>query len=241
MKILRHLAQGTDAWKQWRRDGIGGSDAATILGLSPFEDATIPNLFREKVEGWERPQNFAMKQGTRLEPTARLAYQRLLSCVAPPACVEHEQAPWMRVSLDGLCSNHAAIDPERWILELKVPGWEPHSTALAGEVPDYYVPQCQWQLLVTGLDRLDYASFSRHERYAGPGLGKSPTHDELLRRLEDHPDMLAVVRVEPDAEMQARLLEECGRFWAEVCERRERMRQARASVAAGSFKAEAAF
>lgn len=217
MKLVR-LNQGSPEWLLWRRGGIGGSDAATILGISPFEDATIPNLMREKVEGWERPRNFAMKQGTRLEPTARVAYQRAVSCVAPPVCVEHDAASWMRVSLDGLCSNHAVIATERldWILELKVPGWESHSQALAGHVPDYYMPQCQWQLLVTGLDRLDYASFSRHERYAGPGLGQTPTHDELLARLPTQPDMLAIVRVEPDAEMQARLLTECEKFWLEV-------------------------
>ncbi len=216
MKIIRHLAQGTDAWLLWRRDGIGGSDAATILGVAPFEDATVANLFREKLEGWERPRSFAMTQGTRLEPTARVAYQRSARCVAPPACVEHDQAPWMRVSLDGLCM----ADGRQWIAEIKVPGWESHSTALAGEVPDYYRPQCQWQLLVTGLDHLDYVSFSRHERYAGPGLGKTPSHEQLLTRWASNPDMLAIVPVEPDAEMQAELLEKCGRFWAEVCERR---------------------
>lgn len=204
MKILTHLAQGTPEWLLWRRDGIGGSDAATVIGVAPFEDATVGNLMREKVEGWERERNFAMRRGTRLEPAARAAYQKFARCQAPPACVEHEQAPWMRVSLDGLCSNHAVIEAERvyWVLELKAPNWEAHSTALAGVVPDYYVPQCQWQLLVTGLDRLDYASYSEHTRF-------SPA------------DRLAVVPVEPDAEMQARLLEECGRFWAQVLERRE--------------------
>lgn len=220
--IIRKLTQGLPEWLEWRKQGIGGSDAATILGVSPFEDATVENLFREKVEGWERPVNFAMRQGTRLEPTARLAYQRWASCVAPPVCVEHPDAPWMRVSLDGLCTNHAAIAAEReqWVLELKVPGWEAHSWALAGEVPDYYRPQCQWQLLCTGLDRLDYASFCRHSRYAGEGLGKTPTHDELMDRLAKCPDMFAVVRVEPDPEMQGELIEKCEAFWLEVCRRR---------------------
>lgn len=199
MKIITRLAQGTPEWLAWRRDGIGGSDAATILGVAPFEDATRANLIREKIDGWEKERNFAMRRGTRLEPTARVAYQRWASCDASPACVEHEQAPWMRVSLDGLCSNHARIPSERvhWILELKAPNWESHSIALAGVVPAYYRPQCQWQLLVTGLDRLDYASYSEHSRYA-------------------QKDRLAVIRVEPDAEMQALLLEECGKFWAEV-------------------------
>src|SRR6185312_11121927 len=115
--------------------------------------------------------------------------------VAVPACVEHSAAPWMRVSLDGLCqSREPHAGGASWILELKVPGWESHDWAVAGEVPPHYRPQCQWQLLVTGLDLLHYCSFyspgprARVERYR-PG------------------DRLAVVEVAPDAEVQAELLE----------------------------------
>lgn len=196
--IVRTLNQGSPEWLAWRRDGVGGSDAATILGVAPFPDATRDNLLREKVGGWERPVNFAMRRGTRLEPVARAAYQEHAGCLAPPACVEHPDAPWVRVSLDGLCRHRFdAGHGLPWVLELKCPGWETHSAALAGVVPDHYLPQCQWQLLATGLDLLHYASFSEHSRFAAK-------------------DRLAVVPVEPDAELQARLLDECGRFWAEV-------------------------
>lgn len=202
MKLV-NLAQGSDAWKLWRRQGLGGSDVATILGVAPFEDATRDNLFREKVEGWERPVTFPMRRGNLKEPDARRLYQERFRCVAPPACVEHEDAPWMRVSLDGLCSNHAAVaaDLVRWILELKVPNADAHTWALAGEVPEYYRPQCQWQLLTTGLDRLDYASYSENRRFA-------------------EADRLAVVPVTADAEMQALLLSEAEKFWQEVQERK---------------------
>ena len=35
-----------DEWLNWRRKGIGGSDAATILGVSPF--ATARDLYYDK-------------------------------------------------------------------------------------------------------------------------------------------------------------------------------------------------
>lgn len=206
MKIVRHN-QGSPAWLQWRRHGLGGSDVATILGVAPFEDATVESLIREKVEGWEKPTNFAMRRGTRLEPTARTLYEIATGCVAPPACVEHDELPWARVSLDGLCRPAHGDADDAWILELKVPNWKAHSQALAGVVPAYYRPQCQWQLYVTGLERLDYASYSGAERFA-------------------ERDRLAIVPVEPDAEYQAEILAAAAAFWMRVEELRAAKRTA---------------
>lgn len=211
MRLLRHLNQGTAEWLHWRQQGLGGSDVGTLLGVLPFDDATEANLFREKVEGWRRPRTFAMQRGCRLEPAARSAYMTATGTAnVHVVCVEHDRAPWMRVSLDGLIAADLPNDPERlpiavavspgrgWrILELKAPNFQAHDLALEGIVPVYYRPQCQWQLLVCGLDRLDYASYSENERFAGT-------------------DRLAVVPVAPDAEMQARLLEAAGNFWRRV-------------------------
>lgn len=173
---------------------------ATILGLAPFEDATRENLIREKVDGFQKERNWAMKRGTRMEPTARGAYCRATKSTARPVCVEHIRVSWARVSLDGLCSPLAAANPT-WVLELKCPNWETHSAALAGYVPDYYEAQVQWQLWVTGLTHCDFASYSDHSRYQGA-------------------DKLAVVPVVANADRQAEILAEAEVFWAEVCERK---------------------
>lgn len=210
MKLIR-FNQGTPEWKDWRRGGLGGSDVATILGIAPFEDCTRANLIREKVDGWEKPTNFAMRRGNHKEPAARYLYEQIAECAAPPVCVEHDDAPWMRVSLDGLCRDQRRPEMPEWILELKAPNWQAHSMALAGVVPDYYRPQCQWQLLVTGLDRLDYASYSENSRYKAS-------------------DSLAIVTVEPDSEMQAMLLDEAEKFWREV-QARKALAQAQAQTA----------
>lgn len=221
---LVNLNQGSPAWKAWRRDGIGGSDVATIMGVAPWDDATRDALLREKAEGVEREANFAMRRGTRLEPVARLAYEQFRECSAPPVCVEMQGAPWARVSLDGLCRYRAIPCGVPWVLELKVPGWEAHDKALAGIVPDYYVPQCQWQLLVTGcLKPLDYASYSENSRFA-------------------EKDRLAVVSVAPDEAMQSELLEAALKFWFEVEERRDKLKGEREKVRPVSFaRAEADF
>lgn len=113
----------------------------------------------------------------------------------------------MRASLDGLCRGRDPEPGSAWVLELKVPGWESHDYAVAGMVPPHYVPQCQWQLLVTGLDLLHYVSYY------------SPGPNAKIDRFADH-DRLAVVAVTPDAELQAELLERAERFWGEVLEKR---------------------
>jgi putative phage-type endonuclease len=211
MKTLS-LNQGTETWRRWRRNGVGGSDVATILGLAPFEDATRANLLREKCDGWQKPLNFAMRRGNRLEPAARLAYETRFRTSAPPACIEHDSIPWARVSLDGLCKQpvtaslrDAQCDTGHglpWILELKCPNWETHSWALAGVVPDYYRVQCQYQMWVAGIDRCDFASYSEHSRFAGE-------------------NRLAVVTLREDAEEQAEILTAAEAFWQEVCARRD--------------------
>jgi putative phage-type endonuclease len=263
VKLVTHN-QGSDAWKAWRKGGLGGSDVAAVLGVSPYPDHTRAAVFAEKVHGVEREANFAMHRGQRLEPSARLAYTTRELCTAAPVCVEMDGCPWARVSLDGLCRPDAvartahlpaaareralrtwlakpAADADRWILELKCPSWETHDLALNGVVPEHFEAQCQWQMLVCGLDRLDFASFNPHERFTPEGwplLAKwralpkgtrerpKPTLLDLWLALAppDRPPMpaewLSVHAIAPDAAKQAEILEVASRFWFEVCEAR---------------------
>lgn len=286
MKLVTHT-QGSDAWKAWRREGIGGSDVAAILGVSPYEDHTRAAVFAEKVHGTEREANFAMHRGQRLEPHARKAYQDRTRCIAPPVCVESSAGSWARVSLDGLCrpdrvavrleeiarlpapardramnqlaqqSVAPAGDP--WILELKCPNWQTHDAALAGVVAEHFAVQCQWQMFVTQVQRLDFASFNPGDRFTPdsfPLLARwramptsrdnpKPTLLDLWLAAKPQPpmpaDWLAVIAVEPDHEKQAWILEEVGRFWAEVLEAREALPAKKLEPARGHGSVEAEF
>ncbi len=230
MKLVPNLTQGTDPWRVWRRDRVGGSDTASILGISPYEDATRESVLAAKVDGVERIQTASMYRGTVLEPFARALYQSRMRCQAPPACVEMDGCPWAGASLDGLCDNGARIASERvqWVLELKAPGWQTHDLALEGVVPEHFAVQIQWQLLVTGLTRCDYASFNPGERFT-PASWALPWKQLLEDRrsgrtvpsVEAWPEeWLAVVEVRADPERQAWILEEASQFWFEVAEAR---------------------
>lgn len=203
MKILE-LAQGSPPWLEWRMDGVGASDIASIIGLSPFKDATREDVMREKVTRRGREANYAMRRGNNKEPLARAAYQREIPCDIRVCCVQHEVYPWAMASLDGLCHDPRTDGKcHKWVLELKCPNHKVHALALDGQVVDYYLPQIQWQLFCSGLTFADFVSYSEHSKFAGP-------------------DRLAIVPVKRDEEVIARLVNAAAEFWMEVLDQRDR-------------------
>lgn len=159
--------QGTSEWLEWRRQGIGGSDVAALLGVSPW--MTPRELWMEKTGRLTRDaSSFATQRGQWLESKARAQYELLADADMPPALVIHPEYPFMRVSLDGW-------NPElRRVLEIKCPGKEDHAKALAGQIPEKYRYQVQYQMFVTGAESAHYFSFD----------GESGTIIEVLPNLD---------------------------------------------------------
>ena len=136
------LAQGGLGWLQWRKGGIGGSDIAKIMGVSPFGSAM--DVYNEKSglsDG--KKKNTAMKRGNDYEAEARELFCQIKGMKFIPICGEVRGYSYMKVSLDGYC------DIENTILEIKVPGKKDLDLAAAGEIPEYYMMQMQWQLMVS--------------------------------------------------------------------------------------------
>lgn len=189
-----NLTQGTPEWLEWRRQGLGSSDAPIIMGVSPYK--TPLELYRIKIgEVKEDATNWATERGHDWEPKARAACELQLAdrygeiVDMAPAIFEHESCPWLRVSLDGWNEGRKAI------LEIKVPGKDDHATALAGRVPEKYIPQVQMQLMVTGAHMLHYWSYV-------PNVGG------------------VMVDVLPDTAYHGKLLEKLIEFWRMVQDRR---------------------
>lgn len=147
-------------WIEWRRGGLGGSDAPVIKRESPF--ATPLELFLRRTKRIPpQPVTYPMLRGIRMEPVARRRYEALTGIPMPARLLESDYWPVIRGSFDGL--NEDA----RLAIEIKRPGRKDHLYALNGQVPRKYIWQCVHLLFVCRYRRLDYVSFNEEfeQRY----------------------------------------------------------------------------
>ena len=145
---MSHLIQGTSEWHALRQKSIGASDAAVILGISPWK--TRLELWEEKM-GFSTPnQTFKMLRGIEMEDEARLYYERITGEIVFPKVMIHPEYPWCIASLDGITLN------EKRLVEIKCPGRDTIEMAKNGKIPEFYVAQLQHQMMVTNLDNADY-------------------------------------------------------------------------------------
>lgn len=149
--------QGTPEWLFWRRAHIGSSDAAVIMGASPWK--TPHRLWMEKqglVEDF--PVNAAMSKGIAHEEEARQAFEREIGQSFFPAVVTNPKLPWMIASLDGMTFDGDTI------VEIKVPGKRTLEAAAEGVIEYHYLWQVQHQLAVTGLKSAYFWVWNHDER-----------------------------------------------------------------------------
>ena len=133
-------------WLEWRRQGIGASDAPIIMGVSPFK--TINQLWKEKVMGWQQEDNSFMARGRALEDEALGKFMMETGYFLTSQVQKiHENYDWMRATLDGWDEN------EKILVEIKTCKF-PHQ-----EIPKHYYPQVQHQMAVTGIDHMFYFSY----------------------------------------------------------------------------------
>lgn len=149
MRIV-NLDQRTDEWKRWRRQGITATDAAVLAG-SPYK--TPWRLWMEKTGKALEPdlsQNPRVRYGVEHEDDARALFEQKHGQLVMPACGESDENPVFRASFDGLTFADEPVEikcPSRPVLEeVKTLGRESSAFKL-------YLPQLQYQMLVSGASR----------------------------------------------------------------------------------------
>ena len=163
------LEQGTREWLDWRHSGIGASDASTVMGDNRFQSPS--ELLYQKKNKINTEPNEKMRLGTSLEPDARDLYIEETGMLVEPQCLQSKEYSWMIASMDGITDDYAHI------VEIKC-GKSAYWQANKGNVPSYYYGQLQHQLMITGLDLVDYWCYwsgyegilqtvTRDERYIG--------------------------------------------------------------------------
>ena len=143
------LSEGTAAWWEWRRSGIGSSDAATVLGVKPAKSAERLLLEKQQL-GEPSGRNFVRAQGAALERAARARFCATTGLAVQPTCVQSAVRPWQRASVDGLSADG------RHAVEIKC-GLAAHQRASARRrPPPHHYAQLQHILATTGLPAISY-------------------------------------------------------------------------------------
>lgn len=169
------MIQGSREWLAFRRAKIGASDAAAILGLSPY--CSPFQLWLQKVEGVNAHETNGMKYGKRNEEPARQAFEEMTGLImfgnlAPRV---NPNLDWQIASLDGITAEGDCA------LEIKCSNATDHKTAQEGLVPPKYIPQVQHQLCVTGLDWMYYFSFHKKDGALVMVKRDQPFIDEIVK------------------------------------------------------------
>jgi len=139
-------------WLEERRKGIGGSDVAAILGLSPFKTAfQVYQEKRREIESWEG--NETTDWGKRMEPAIRQWYSDTTGRAVrlPDKILYNPQYPFMLASIDGFTDDPRGVE----IKTARSPkGWGAPRT---NEIPDYYAVQVHHYMIVTAFPVFDVA------------------------------------------------------------------------------------
>jgi len=132
--------QGSAAWLEDRKLGIGGSEIAIVLGLSPYK--TPYQLWLEKT-GLIEPEDISslphVMRGTLAEPVARKKLEDSLGFKLAP--MVYDQRGDVRFSSDGTNQQKGVF------IEIKAMGLDAHLAAGEGgsqNVPAHYMPQVVW-------------------------------------------------------------------------------------------------
>lgn len=146
-----------EQWLEYRRKGIGGSDAAAVLGISPFR--TGRDLYYDKLnivtaddaENWVQ-----LEVGTLLEPLVAkiFAHKTGYKIYRRPFMFRHPQYPWMLADLDYMVE---LPDGTTAILEIKTTNYNAKDNWwYNGEeiVPIYYESQGRHYMAVMNIDRV---------------------------------------------------------------------------------------
>lgn len=138
--------QGSQEWLDWRRQGIGASDAPIIMGESPYKKPW--QLWEEKVGLREDPgiPDHVRERAARIEAAARAHYELTHDSECPPICMEMIDHPFLKASLDGY---HAG---KNFILEIKYVG----AKAMEENIPMHHWIQLQHQMMVSGATDVTY-------------------------------------------------------------------------------------
>jgi len=148
MKPIVIRPKSHDEWLKAREAGIGASEVAAILGLSPWE--TPFSLWLKKTKQVPpTEENEAMRRGHYLEDAVVQWWmhetgEQVIKASAADIIYVHPEHPYMRVTPDRI------VKGRKKLLEVKST-----SIQMGETIPDYYLAQVMYQMYVTGIHQAE--------------------------------------------------------------------------------------
>jgi len=181
--VLGWFEPGTPDWHAARAAGIGGSEIAAVMGISPYESRF--SLWHRK-QGLIAPvaESEEMFWGKVHEPGicarfAQLHPEMFVSMAPTYADAEH---PWMIANPDRLIVPAPGADRPVEIVEAKTArddhGWGEPGT---DEIPVHYRAQCLWYLDVLQVTRCHVAVLIAGSEYREYVVDYSPHEAQTMR------------------------------------------------------------
>jgi len=191
------MASDIDRWHAARKESLGATDAAVILGANPWKSQL--ELYSEKVGDLRETDLDDIERvqwGKRLEPVVIEAYAERAERKAEHANVmlRSKRTTWpAHCTLDGTTWLDDLSYSDRWPLEVKTAGAFGQDEWADG-IPEMYRIQIHHQMLVTGAQKATLACLSGGQQ-------------------------LVWTDVDRDEDLVSRINAYCDRFWTRVLHR----------------------
>ena len=146
-----HLEQNTSVWQAWRQSRFGASDAAAMLGISPYK--TREQLLREKQGVIAKTSDYQRElyaAGHAAEKAILPHLEDLAGQPITPCVYEGEDS--IAASLDGI-SFEGTLIIEHKLLRDSNASRKRFDMAARGELAEHDMAQVQQQLMVSGAEK----------------------------------------------------------------------------------------
>lgn len=146
-RLVSTMDLSHEEWLQYRKRGIGGSDAGAICGLNPYRSPMA--VYIDKTEGGsEEVDSEAMRQGRDLEQyvAERFSEETGLKVRRANAIFYNDKHPCMIANVDRLIVGENAGLECKTASPYSADKWE------NGKIPEHYEIQCHHYMAVTGAD-----------------------------------------------------------------------------------------
>jgi len=184
IRLVSTKAMSRDEWLAVRNQGIGSSDSAAVVGLSPYKSPL--ELWMEKT-GRKAPDDLSANEavfwGSTLEPVIAQVYGEKTGAKVRRvhAVLQHYEHPHMLANLDRIVAHP---QDGHGILEVKTAGHWSEGYWEEG-VPEHYQCQVLHQLAVTGKPWADVAVLIGGQEFRTYRIERDEEKINALIELED--------------------------------------------------------